>query len=65
MAEHKLNPQIMGCPVTFITLGTQMVQSSITKHVHRQPSRFGPVSLTPVIPVTGTGTGNFCVLIFR
>ena len=64
MAEHKLNPQIMGCPVACITLGTQMVQSSITKHVHRQPSRFGPVSLTPV-PVTGTGTGNFCVLIFR
>ena len=64
MAEHKLNPQIMGCTVTCIALGTQMVQSSITKHVHRQPSRFGPVSLTPV-PVTGTGTGNFCVLIFR
>ena len=64
MAEHKLNPQIMGCPVTCITLGTQMMQSSITKHVHRQPSRFGPVSLTPV-PVTVTVTGNFCVLIFR
>ena len=64
MAEHKLNPKIMGWPVTCITLGTQMMQSSITKHVHRQPSRFGPVSLTPV-PVTGTGTGNFCVLIFR
>ena len=64
MAEHKLNPQIMGCPVTFIALGTQMVQSSITKHVHRQPSCFGPVSLAPV-PGTGTGTGNFCVLIFR
>ena len=64
MAEHKLNPQIMGCTCTCITLGHQMVQSSITKHVHRQPSRFGPVSLTPV-PGTGTGTGNFCVLIFR
>ena len=64
MAEHKLNPQIMGCTVTCITLGTQMVQASIRNHVHRQPSRFGPVSLTPV-PVTGTGTGNFCVLIFR
>jgi len=61
MAEHKLNPQIMGCTGYLHTKWCSLPSRS---DLHRQPSRFGPVSLTPV-PVTGTGTGNFCVLIFR